>query len=76
MSKLQSSLILSSRIRNNSTLAKPPWAVVSYLVSLSKLSTAPAFAVGMVYYKSEIYKIMEEEGCDFDTAADIFYERG
>jgi len=46
MSKLQSSKILSSRIRNNSTLAKPPWAVVSYLVSLSKLSTAPAFAVG------------------------------
>ncbi len=32
MSKLQSSKILSSRIRNNSTLAKPPWAVVSYLV--------------------------------------------
>lgn len=30
----------------SSTLAKPPWAVVSYLVSLSKLSTAPAFAVG------------------------------
>jgi hypothetical protein len=29
----------------------------------------------MVYDNPEIYKIMEKEGCDYNTAADIYNDR-